>query len=89
MASQPEIAGALNISVRTLRRRLSEEGTTFRELSDETSALLAQELLAAGLTAEQTSLRLGYSSGSAFAAAFRSWKGQTPHQYARSCRAHL
>lgn len=87
VASQPEIADELNLSVRTLRRRLAQEGTTFRELSDETSALLAEQLLAAGLTAEQTSTRLGYSSGSAFAAAFRSWKGQTPHQYARDARA--
>lgn len=85
-ADQSRIAADLDVSVRTLRRRLSEEGTTFRELSTETVGLLAEELLIAGLTVEQAAERLGYSSVSAFASAFRTWKGQSPGHFGRMHR---
>ncbi|MFC9894978.1 AraC family transcriptional regulator ligand-binding domain-containing protein [Nocardia sp. NPDC127579] len=83
MADQSRIAVALNLSVRTLRRRLAEEGTSFRELSNETLGLLAEELLGAGLTVENVADRLGYSSVSAFTSAFRSWRGLSPGNFAR------
>ncbi|MBF6177487.1 AraC family transcriptional regulator [Nocardia otitidiscaviarum] len=83
VADQTHIAADLDISVRTLRRRLADEGTTFRELSNETVGMLAEELLVAGLTVEQVADRLGYSSVSAFGSAFRSWKGQSPGHFAR------
>lgn len=86
LAEQSDIAADLNISVRTLRRRLAAEGTTFRELSSETIGLLAEELLSTGLTVESVADRLGYASVSAFGTAFRSWRGQTPGQYARENR---
>lgn len=81
---QATIAADLHMSVRTLRRRLADEGTTFRELACETTGLLAEELLAAGFTVDTVATRLGYTSVSAFATAFRDWKGQTPGQFARS-----
>ncbi|MGV9678650.1 AraC family transcriptional regulator [Nocardia sp. NPDC003482] len=86
LADQARIAADLDISVRTLRRRLADEGTTFRELSNETVGMLAEELLVAGLTVEHVAERLGYSSVSAFTAAFRAWKGQPPGQFARANR---
>ncbi|WP_158675525.1 AraC family transcriptional regulator [Nocardia stercoris] len=86
VTDQTHIAADLDLSVRTLRRRLADEGTTFRELSTETIGLLAEELLTAGLTVEQVADRLGYSSVSAFATAFRSWKGQPPGHFARTHR---
>ncbi|AYF76919.1 AraC family transcriptional regulator [Nocardia yunnanensis] len=82
-ADQARIAADLDVSVRTLRRRLAEEGTTFRELSLETVGMLAEELLIAGLTVEQAADRLGYASVSAFASAFRTWKGQSPGHFGR------
>lgn len=85
-ATQAGVAARLNMSVRTLRRRLADEGTTFRELSEETAGMLAEDLLQAGLSAEQVANRLGYSSASAFTVAFRSWRGQTPGQFARHGR---
>ncbi|MEU1430812.1 AraC family transcriptional regulator ligand-binding domain-containing protein [Nocardia sp. NPDC005746] len=81
---QAAIAADLHMSVRTLRRRLADEGTTFRELACETTGLLAEELLATGFTVDTVATRLGYTSVSAFATAFRDWKGQTPGQFARS-----
>lgn len=88
VADQAHIAADLDISVRTLRRRLAGEGTTFREVSNETVGLLAEEMLIAGLTVEHAAERLGYSSVSAFTSAFRSWRGQSPGQFARSHRGH-
>ncbi|GAB2449368.1 helix-turn-helix domain-containing protein [Nocardia tengchongensis] len=85
-ADQTRIAADLDVSVRTLRRRLAEEGTTFRELSLETVGMPAEELLIASLTVEQAADRLGYASVSAFASAFRTWKGQSPGHFGRSHR---
>ncbi|MFE5289489.1 AraC family transcriptional regulator ligand-binding domain-containing protein [Nocardia sp. NPDC056611] len=89
IADQSHIAAELDISVRTLRRRLADEGTTFRELSTETVGLLAEEFLVTGMTVEQAAQRLGYASVSAFTSAFRAWKGQPPGQFARENRGRI
>ncbi|MBL1077431.1 AraC family transcriptional regulator ligand-binding domain-containing protein [Nocardia sp. 2] len=89
IADQARIAADLDISVRTLRRRLADEGTTFRELTTETVGLIAEELLITGMTVEQAAVRLGYASVSAFTSAFRSWKGQSPGQFARENRGRV
>ncbi len=89
VAGQTHIAADLDLSVRTLRRRLSDEGTTFRELATETVGLLAEELLVSGLTVEHVADQLGYSSVSAFTTAFRAWKGQSPGHYARLHRGRV
>jgi AraC-like DNA-binding protein len=86
-ADQYAVAADLHVSVRTLRRRLTEEGTSYRELVAETAGLLADELLATGLTVEDVAHRLGYCDASAFNHAFKQWKGTTPGAYARSLRA--
>jgi AraC-like DNA-binding protein len=86
IAAQPNIAANLGISVRTLRRKLADEETTFRELSNETFGGLTEELLAAGLTVEHIAARLGYSGAPALTHAFKSWRGTTPGRYARQRR---
>jgi AraC-like DNA-binding protein len=84
MPSQDQVAATLHVSVRTLRRQLSEEGTTFRELVEETRQLLAEELLGTGrLTVEEIADRLGYAEASSFVHAFKRWKGIPPRRYAR------
>lgn len=89
MPGQEEVAAALHISVRTLRRHLDEEGTSFRAVVEQTRALLAEELLAtAGLSVEQVAQRLGYSEASSFVHAFRRWRGVTPGRWAQRARAH-
>jgi len=73
------VARELGLSERTLRRRLADEGTTFRRLLDEVRESLAVELLATGrLSVEEVALRLGYAEGSPFIVAFRRWTGVTP-----------
>lgn len=77
VAEQEEVAADLHLSVRTLRRKLAEEGTSYRELAAETSGMLAEELLSTGLSAESVAYRLGYSGAAAFTRAFKAWKGTT------------
>lgn len=77
-----EIAQQLNLSSRTLRRRLLDEGSSFRLLLEEVRQTLAEELLAiGGLTLEEIAERLGYAEVSNFIHAFKRWKGLPPHQY--------
>ena len=79
-----EIAAQLHTSTRSLRRRLSEEGTSFRQLLEEVRQTLAEELLATGgLTLEEIAERLGYGEVSNFTHAFKRWKGLAPRQYRR------
>ncbi|MGW5113473.1 AraC family transcriptional regulator [Nocardia sp. NPDC004123] len=85
-ASQDEVAAGLRMSVRTLRRRLDEEGTSYRELVDETRQMLAEELLSIGATVEDVAGRLGYADASGFTHAFTRWTGTTPGRFARAAR---
>ncbi|WP_405485234.1 AraC family transcriptional regulator ligand-binding domain-containing protein [Nocardia sp. NBC_00511] len=80
---QTEVAAALHMSVRTLRRRLVEEGTSFRDISAETFGILAEELLSTGLPVEQVAYRLGYAGAPSFTTAFKQWRGITPGRFAR------
>ena len=88
MPGQEEVAAALHVSVRTLRRHLEEEGTGFRAVVEQTREHLAEELLVtAGLSVEQVAERLGYSESSSFVHAFRRWKGLSPGRWAQNARA--
>ncbi len=79
------LAAELGVSVRTLRRRLADEGTDYETVVDEIREALAEALLATTtLTVAEVSERLGYSEPSAFARAFRRWKAMSPNEYRRS-----
>jgi AraC-like DNA-binding protein len=80
----PDVAGELDIHPRTLRRRLAEEGTSFRALQNEARSTVAVDLLRnVGLTVEEVSTRLGYTEVSTFSHAFRRWYGVAPSEYSR------
>lgn len=77
--SMEDVAAGLHVDVRTLRRRLADEGTSFRALADEVRATLATELLGAGgLTVQEVAARLGYHDAAGFSRAYRRWTGTTP-----------
>jgi len=74
----------LHMTERTLRRRLLEEGSSYREIIDQTRQARAKRLLMnAQLSIEQISDLLGYTDASSFRHAFRRWTGQTANAYRR------
>lgn len=76
---------SLQLSERTLRRRLAEEGTSLGALLDEVREKLAEELLVTGGSpVAQVAQRLGYLELSSFSQAFRRWKGMGPQAYRSS-----
>ncbi|WP_371226507.1 AraC family transcriptional regulator [Pseudomonas sp. QE6] len=79
-----QMAEAMHMTSRTLRRRLEAEGSSFRALVDEVRQALAEELLATGvIRLEEIAERLGYGEVSNFIHAFRRWKGVTPGRFRR------
>lgn len=77
------VAVTLHLSERTLRRRLAEEGTSYRGLVEEVREALAEALLRAALPVEQVARRLGYAETAAFTHAFTRWKGSSPRAWVR------
>ncbi|HEY8147510.1 MAG TPA: AraC family transcriptional regulator [Vicinamibacteria bacterium] len=73
----------LGLSVRSLHRRLRDEGTTFGGLLDALRRELAERYLREGVSVSETAFLLGYSDASAFHRAFRRWTNSTPASYRR------
>lgn len=88
MASgRPVVAGVaheLGLSERTLQRRITAEGRTFRDLLAEARQDLGRELLAdPSLEMEEVAYLLGYQDTNSFYRAFRRWKEMTPGHWRR------
>jgi AraC-like DNA-binding protein len=82
-----EVAERVEMSPRTLRRRLASHGVNFADLIDEERRKEAQLLL----KSSDRSLRwigqqLGYATLPNFVRAFKRWTGQTPAAYRRTVR---
>lgn len=73
-----ETAESLHLSTRTLNRRLSAEGTTFRQLRLENTHEWARRLLKEGISVEAVALQLGYDNPANFRRSFRSMNGVSP-----------
>ena len=74
------VAAALCMSERTLQRRLTEEGTSFIELVDDTRRELAQRYFVNGAySPTEMSFALGFSDPSNFYRACKRWFGRTPN----------
>lgn len=81
LVDQRTVARHLGMSVASLRRRLGERGTRFREIRAATLSDEAKEQLARGERVAHVAERLGFSDGRSFARAFRSWTGQSPRHF--------
>jgi AraC-like DNA-binding protein len=80
--SMETIAGRLHMSVRTLGRRLSEEGTTYQALLGQIRSELATRYLREQrLSIDEVAVLLGFSDPAAFRRAFKRWTGQTPGEF--------
>ena len=76
------VADRLNISVRTLDRRLADIGLTWQELLDSMRLQLAHEYLAnPTVTVREVADRLGFADLRAFQSRFKVWTGMTPSEY--------
>ncbi|MDF1628564.1 MAG: AraC family transcriptional regulator ligand-binding domain-containing protein [Alcanivoracaceae bacterium] len=76
------VAERLNISVRTLDRRLAEVDLTWQKLLDSLRAQLAREYLAdPEMNVQAIATRLGFADVRAFQRRFRVWTGTTPSDY--------
>jgi len=76
-----EVARELNLSARTLQRRLTEAGVTFQQVLEEARRELARHyLLQASLDLNETAYLLGYENANSFFRAFHHWEGTSPGQ---------
>jgi AraC-like DNA-binding protein len=80
--SLEEVAARLNMSARTLHRRLHQEGTRFRAVRDALRREVALERLQkTKRSVADIASELGYSEPSAFFRAFQGWTGGAPSTY--------
>ncbi|MEM8615478.1 MAG: helix-turn-helix domain-containing protein [Pseudomonadota bacterium] len=86
MLQQERIARHLGISVATLRRRLGDEGTSFRDLLRACQEEEACRMLQAGHSVSQVTEALHYSDIRAFNRAFKRWTGVTPAAYGQAAK---
>jgi AraC-like DNA-binding protein len=78
------IARKLQISDRTLRRRLEEDETTYEKLVEGLRKGLAERYLSEpNLSIDEVAFMLGYSEVNAFRRAFRRWYGESPASWRR------
>ena len=80
--SGKQIAQRLNLTERTMRRRLSEEETSFRDLLTQARKEMATHYLHdTELQIAQIALKLGYQETSNFRSAFKQWTGYSPREW--------
>lgn len=76
------VAGNFNISVRTLQRKLKEEGVSYLQIVEEVRKSFAIHYIKkSSSTVKEIAAILGYSEPSGFVRAFKKWTGKTPPEY--------
>jgi AraC-like DNA-binding protein len=77
-----QVAANLNISVRTLQRRLKAEALTFKIIMDELRKQFALDYLKnKNLSVKEVAYLLDYADSSSFIRTFRRWTGLSPEKY--------
>lgn len=84
-SGRPELASIardLGTSERTLQRRITDEGTTFRHLVQAARQELGQQLLSSpDADVAEVACMLGFQDTTSFYRAFRQWEGMTPQSW--------
>jgi len=79
-----QIGKHMGMSSRTLTRRLSENGLTFRNLIKQTQENTSKELLKnSTYSISEIAFQIGFSEQSAFSRAFKRWTGQSPVEFSK------
>ncbi|MBL4893780.1 MAG: helix-turn-helix domain-containing protein [Emcibacter sp.] len=86
MIDQQKIARHLGYSVATLRRRLSLENTTFRQINNRALNEKAKLLMAQGIHINDVADELGFSDFRSFIRAFKNWNDITPTVYVKNLK---
>jgi AraC-like DNA-binding protein len=74
-----DVADSLNLSERTLRRKLAQEGLTYRTLLDDGRKARALELMMIGRQSiAEVTTETGFSDTRSFSRAFKRWTGLAP-----------
>jgi AraC-like DNA-binding protein len=80
--SPRKLAVLLGMSIRSLQRRLNEQGTSYAEVLRDTRRELAMSYLKQPqCSVAEVAFLLGFEDASAFARAFRSWTGVSPSEF--------
>tara|TARA_R110000772_G_scaffold47880_19_gene109285 strand:- start:8908 stop:9918 length:1011 start_codon:yes stop_codon:yes gene_type:complete len=83
--SMLDLAMQLHTTIRTLRRKLLEEGTSFQELKDSVRRDEAIHYLSQpDMAISQVGRLLGFTEAATFTRAFKSWTGVAPSTYRKS-----
>lgn len=83
-----EVAEVLDISARTMQRRLSVDGTTYTDVLERTRSEMAGELLeATDVPIADIARRLGYQNHGNLTRAFKRWSGVSPRVYRQQRQA--
>jgi AraC-like DNA-binding protein len=83
------VAKELGMSDRTLQRRITDEGSTFRQLLNETRhELVRQYLIDPAVEITEAAFLVGYEDPNSFYRAFRSWEGTTPAEWRAANQPH-
>lgn len=79
------VASELNLSERSMQRRLKEHKTTFRYLLDGVREVVAKQYIENPVNRmSDIAFLLGFSEQSAFSRAFKKWTGKSPVEYRNS-----
>lgn len=80
-----QVANNLNLSVRSLQRRLKAEQYTYQQLTDELKHQFSLEYLKKqDLSVKEIAYLLDYADASSFIRSFKRWEGSTPVEFRRS-----
>ena len=83
---QTLVARGLGMSVPTLRRRLADQRTSFRQICDDLRRDAAEQLLLGDKSVEEIADALGMSDARCFRRACNGWFGRSPSELRRSMR---
>lgn len=79
--SLDQVAKSLQLSSRSLQRKLSDENTSYKDICEATKCDLAKYYMYNDHNFKSIASRLGYFNVASFNRAFRSWTGMTLHEY--------
>jgi AraC-like DNA-binding protein len=83
------VAAQLDMSPRTLQRRLAENGLTHSQILHQTRLTKAcQRLVKVDVHISDIARETGFASPSSFSRAFQSWTGTTPRAFRKNCQAN-